>query len=150
VFGIKADADLADLHGMQDSCFAGTGVAQSCVTTIKSVGTVTGRAGAAFDRALLYVLGGYAWEHAGYENPAPLDGGLNAFASETRSGWTLGAGLEYGLIRNWSAFVQYNYMSFGTRNLVFVGTPQALVGEFTEDVRENISVVKAGINYRFH
>ena len=119
------------------------------MTTIKSVGTVTGRVGAAFDRALLYVLGGYAWEHAGYENPAPLDGGLNSFASHTVSGWTLGGGLEYALGGNWSAFVQYNYMGFGTRDLLFVGTP-AVAGQFTEDVRDHINVVKAGVNFRFH
>jgi outer membrane immunogenic protein len=148
VFGVQADADLAHLLGTQQNCFSEVGGPQNCTATIKSVATATGRVGAAFDRALLYVLGGYAWEHAGLENPLPTFG-INSFASETRSGWTLGAGLEYALTRNWSAFLQYNYMGFGTRDLLFVGVPAA-AGNFTEDVRENINVVKAGINYRFH
>jgi outer membrane immunogenic protein len=147
VFGIQADADLAGLRGTQQNCFAEAGFPQGCVTTIKSMGTVTGRVGAAFDRALLYVLGGYAWEHAGFENPAPMFSS-NAFANETRTGWTLGAGLEYALIGNWSAFLQYNYMGFGTRDLLFVGSPPS-AGNFTENIRESINVVKVGINYRF-
>jgi len=104
--------------------------AQNCAATIKSVGTVTGRVGAAFDRTLLYVLGGYAWEHAGLENPETAFG-VNSFASETGSGWTLGVGPEYALTRNWSAFLQYNYMGFGTRDLLFVRIPAA-VGNETE------------------
>jgi hypothetical protein len=47
----------------------------------------------------------------------------------------------------WSWTVQL--MGFGTRDLLFVGVPAAS-GNFTEDVRENINMVKAGINYRFH
>jgi outer membrane immunogenic protein len=150
VFGIQADADVADLHGAQQNCFfvVSGGLPQSCVATIKSVGTVTGRVGVAVDRTLLYVIGGYAWEHAGFENPAPIVS-ENNFASETRGGWTLGAGLEYALAGNWSAFVQYNYMGFGTRDLLFVGSPPS-TPSFTEDVRVNINVVKVGINYRFH
>jgi outer membrane immunogenic protein len=84
----------------------------------------------------------------GLENPETTFG-VNSFASETRSGWTVGAGLEYALTRNWSAFLQYNYMRFGTRDLLFVGITAA-VGDETEDIRENINVVKVGINYRFH
>jgi outer membrane immunogenic protein len=148
VFGIQADADLAGLRGTQQNCFPEDGFPQNCVTTIKSMGTVTGRVGAAFDRALLYVLGGYAWEHEGLENPAPIFS-ANAFANETRSGWTFGVGLEYALIGNWSAFLQYNYMGFGTRDLLFVGSPPS-AGNFTEDIRDSINVVKVGINYRFH
>ena len=57
--------------------------------------------------------------------------------------------MEYALGGN-SAFVQYNYMGFGTRDLLFVGTPEAVAGQFTEDVRDHINVVKAGVNFRFH
>jgi outer membrane immunogenic protein len=150
VFGVQADADVADLHGTQQNCFVTFSPPPSnCTTDIKSLATVTGRIGAAFDRTLLYVNGGYAWQHSGLENPAPMVG-LTAIAGDTRSGWTLGAGLEYAVAGNWSAFVQYNYMGFGTRDLLFVGVPPALSGNFTEDVRVNINVVKVGINYRFH
>jgi outer membrane immunogenic protein len=54
VFGIQADADLASLvgtvSGTGQNCFAEVGDFQSCTTHIKSIGTVTGRIGAAFDR----------------------------------------------------------------------------------------------------
>jgi outer membrane immunogenic protein len=68
----------------------------------------------------------------------------------TRDGWTVGAGLEYALAGNWSAFVQYNYMGFGTRDLQFTTALSDGLSPFTEDIRDHINVVKAGINYRFH
>jgi hypothetical protein len=52
----------------------------------------------------------------------------------------------YALSANWSAFVQYNFMGFGRRGLKF----NDHFGGFTEIIREDVHVVKAGINYRFN
>ena len=35
------------------------------------------------------------------------------FASNDRSGWTVGGGLEYMFGPGWSVFGEYNYMDFG-------------------------------------
>ena len=37
--------------------------------------------------------------------------------SQSRSGWTLGAGVEYAFAPNWSAFVEYNHFDFGNKDL---------------------------------
>jgi outer membrane immunogenic protein len=154
VFGIQADADLASLNGTVrgtgQNCFPQVGVFQSCAANIKSMGTVTGRVGAAVDRALLYVLGGLAWEHERLENGALFAAPVLFRSVTTRDGWTLGAGLEYALAGNWSAFVQYNYMFFGTRDLQFTTALSDGLPPETENVRDHINVIKAGINYRFH
>jgi hypothetical protein len=53
------------------------------------MGTVTARFGAAFDRTLYYVLGGFAWEHDQINNPgifAPLAVPFNPEFSGTRAG----------------------------------------------------------------
>jgi outer membrane immunogenic protein len=155
VFGVQTDADLANLNGTVSgtgqNCFPQVGVFQSCTANIKSMGTVTGRVGAAFDHALVYILGGLAWEHERLENGALIAGTSFLVRSvTTRDGWTLGAGLEYALAGNWSAFVQYNYMFFGTRDLQFSTALSAGTPPETENVRDHINVVKAGINYRFH
>jgi hypothetical protein len=49
-------------------------------------------------------------------------GGNNAQASITadsstqwRTGWTFGAGVEYAFAQNWSAFIEYNFLDFGTK-----------------------------------
>jgi outer membrane immunogenic protein len=153
VFGIQADADAAGLRGSNTSCFPEvTGATQSCNTKIDAMGTVTGRIGAAFDRTLVYVLGGFAWEHERLANPGnsiPSLQPFNAVFSGTRAGATVGAGLERALTGNWSAFVQYNYISFGRRALMFTDL-DGTVPPFTEIIREDIHVIKVGLNYRFH
>jgi opacity protein-like surface antigen len=51
---------------------------------------------------------------------------------------------------NWSAKVEYDYYDFSTRNLTLPGTifglPEVVPGI---NVKETISTVKFGINYRF-
>jgi len=115
------------------------GPAQTCPTKFDSLGTVTGRFGAAFDRSLIYVNGGFGWVSESYLKTV---GGLAAGpASETRGGWTLGAGVEYSFTGPWYGTLQYDYIGVGTRNVT--NTPG--VG----DIRDNTQVLKLGINYRF-
>lgn len=150
VFGIQADAEAAGIRG-NASCFPEVvGSVQTCPIRIDAMGTVTGRIGAAFDRTLLYVLGGFAWEHERLDNLCNICTSLDSRFSGTKGGWTVGAGLEYALAGNWSAFVQYNYMGFGTRNQFFPSINPPTARPETEVVRENINVIKAGINYRFN
>ena len=66
VFGIQADAHWADIEG-HGSCFdagavATAGLSFACNDKVSSFGTITGRVGAAVDRALIYAKGGWAWE----------------------------------------------------------------------------------------
>ena len=84
---------------------------------IKSLATVTGRVGYAWDRFLGYVKGGGAWERDEYHvtiSPATTV----ATAGETRSGWTVGVGGEYAFTDYLSGFVEYNYYDFGTRDIL--------------------------------
>ena len=57
-------------------------------------------------------------------------------------------GGEYAFAPNWSAFVEYDYYGFGTRTLAF---NSATTGAFlyNENLRQNINVVKAGVNFKF-
>lgn len=157
VFGAQADADLANLKGTVSgqNCFPEVGVFgifQTCTTNIRSMGTVTGRIGAASDRTLVYVLGGFAWEHEKLDNGCNSTCGAPVLVRSvtTRDGWTIGGGLEYALAGNWTAFVQYNYMFFGTRDLQLTTALADSTPPETEDVRDHIHVIKAGFNYRFN
>jgi outer membrane immunogenic protein len=97
--------------------------------------TLTGRVGYAWDNWLWYVKGGAAWADKEYTY-----GGLGTI-SDTRVGWTVGTGLEFGLTPNWSAKIEYNYLDFGKDTYTF--------GAFPIDVDTQVHLVKAGINYRF-
>jgi hypothetical protein len=108
-----------------------------------------GRFGAAFDHTLYYVLAGFAWDHERLANPANVQtvGGptiADAQFSGTRYGGTVGAGIEYALGTNWTAFLQYNYMGFGRRAQVLSDT-LGVVPPFTEIIREDFTWSKLAL-----
>jgi outer membrane immunogenic protein len=170
VFGVEGDWSWSDasgcsFHGGTPATGRGTGFDFSgyfgC-TDVNWFATVTGRIGVAFDRALLYAKGGIAFadeEHFIGFNGTPR--GVPSIPDtdrpgNTRTGWTVGAGLEWALWNNWSAKVEYNFMDFGTDNVTFNYRPggstacaaaPCLVERW--DIDQQVHVVKLGINYRF-
>src|SRR5262249_37435622 len=67
----------------------------------------------------------------------------------TRTGWMIGVGLEYGAWGNWSWKLEYNFMDFGNRNLHF---DNVIIGSriiHDLDFDRQINVVKFGLNYHF-
>jgi outer membrane immunogenic protein len=106
--------------------------------------TVAGRVGAAFDRLLIYGKGGAAF--ARDRNTFTDLAGNGASRAFAQTGWTAGVGLEYGISKNWSAKIEYDYLSFGAQPLSFsTVTPTS----FASSAGLNIQEVKAGINFRF-
>ena len=96
-------------------------------------GTATARVGYAVDNWLWYVKGGAAWMDADYSI-----GGVSS--GDTRTGWTVGTGLEWALGPNWSAKLEYNYLDFGNERIA------APIGV---DADTQAHLVKLGLNYRF-
>ena len=78
--------------------------------------TARGRLGYAVDKWLFYVTGGAAWMKIDSEYTASAAGGVsvpNAAASQSdrRTGWTVGAGLDYALSYGWSIRSEYLYIA---------------------------------------
>jgi outer membrane immunogenic protein len=124
----------------------------SCSAKVDAIGTLAVRLGYAFDRLLVYGKFGGALSNDHYNNTVgtlqgSTVGTLNFSANETRWGWMLGAGAEYAFTENWSAKIEYNYLGFGTTTLLF-SEPTGLA-QMNADVREQIHLVKVGINYRW-
>jgi outer membrane immunogenic protein len=112
-------------------------------TNVQWTSTVAGRVGAAFDRLLVYGKGGLALAQ---DQSSLTDlGGNVATDSFLRTGWTVGAGLEYALDDHWSAKIEYDYLGFGSQNMNFT-TPLESV---SSSANLNLQEVKAGINFRF-
>ncbi|ABS67390.1 porin [Xanthobacter versatilis] len=159
VLGVEADANWADISGSGSVLRAGE-LATNCIVSnnpcsskIDALGTITARLGVAFDRVLLYAKGGAAWANvkhtAGstdYEYP---EFSYSASNSNTRWGWTVGAGVEWAFFNNWSAKVEYNYIDLGSNDVTFNFVPNTYMPAYTSTADTTVNLVKAGINYRF-
>ena len=141
VLGVEGDFSWTGL-GLEGS---GTdSIGNTIGTATNWTSTVTGRAGVAFDRLLVYGKGGVAFAQ---DNSSLTDlAGNNASTTFMRTGWTAGAGLEYGVSQNWSAKIEYDYLGFGSKALNF-STP--LQPAYTSNANLNVQEVKAGLNFRF-
>jgi outer membrane immunogenic protein len=106
------------------------------------------------DKTLLYVTGGAAWakiDASRWHTVNPIATGLQE--SNTRSGWTVGAGLEYALGYGWSAKSEFLYVDFGDFN-VFTGCANVGSGcpvglNTNQNVNLKDYVWRAGLNYKF-
>ena len=154
VFGIQGDIAGMDVKGTTP-CLE----VISCTSKSDWLATVTGRfGGVVADRTLLYIKGGGAWMHtdqsatvsAAFGGGGGIIGGAGALtsASSTSAGWLLGMGVEYAFARNWTGFLEYDYIEFQTKNVAF---PIALApGDLINaGVVNKLSIAKVGVNYRF-
>jgi outer membrane immunogenic protein len=147
VVGIQGDYDWARANGSHLDPF---GFATSLTSSTKSLASVTGRVGYAWDRFLGYVKGGGAWERDEYTwviGLPLLAPGVVLNASETRGGWTVGVGGEYAFTDWLTGFAEYDYYDFGTKNVAFGLAPVVNVANF--DIKERKSVFKVGFNFKF-
>jgi outer membrane immunogenic protein len=110
------------------------------------IGSVTGRVGYAWGPALLYIKGGYAFKNNDNLN-ASIGGAPVAFTTDGdhTNGYTVGAGLEYMFVPNWSAKIEYQYYNFD--NTSFTSGPAGTIGA---RFRDDEHTVKVGLNYRFN
>jgi outer membrane immunogenic protein len=164
VIGVAGDFAWANIRGSGiDPFFAGKAPGPITFSTkTDGLASATLRLGYAWDRVLLYGKGGVGWAHDQYTiTNAPALGGsfctgtlflgfgpCNSAGSATRVGWTAGAGLEWAFANNWSAFIEYDHFGFGTKNITFAAPAAARPGIY--GVKQDIDLVKVGLNYRFH
>ncbi len=155
----------------------GVGTFDSIMNTQRTLdyfGTVRGRLGwLATPTLLLYGTGGLAYGGVTMSTniaqavlaPPGLAGtvfpGVGAGAlSDTRVGWTAGAGVEWLFLPNWSVKVEYLYYDLGTSSFALspmvsrtaFAPPVDVFGTAyaTSSTRFNGNVVRGGLNYHFN
>jgi outer membrane immunogenic protein len=96
---------------------------------------------------LLYAQGGAAWTNT---NITFLDGSGAQLgeASNDRTGWTVGAGVEWMFAPQWSVFAEYNFMGFDTQSTTFTGCGGTCV--VSANAKADVQNVLAGVNYKFN
>jgi len=181
VAGIEADIQgIAGSTGSASSFAAGgvplfpTETMTSSVSVSKQLsyfGTVRGRLGYLITPTLLaYGTGGLAYggvqsNTSIFQNDCCIfPGGVSAAAigagafSDTRVGWTVGGGVEWMFMPNWSAKVEYLYYDLGNVSYavspLIANAPGFAVPTWTSfastTMRFNGNIVRAGLNYHFN
>ena len=162
VLGVEADLQWADLGGSNGVAvvpagFPVTFVPAGTVGGIDWFGTVRARVGVAFDRALVYATGGFAYGGAADNNGF---GGFNGFVNDddVRTGWVLGAGFEYAFTNNLTAGIEGLWVSLDRSNSgAFIGTETtpggAVLPVFVpgrdDDNDNDFFVARAKLNFKF-
>jgi outer membrane immunogenic protein len=150
VFGIEADFQFSGMKGGLDApcpALICLGSFASFDQKMPWFGTVRGRLGYASDGWLIYATGGYAY--ARFETDASAGVGpllVSLSRSETRSGWTAGAGIEVALARNWTAKIEYLYLDLGTHDGTWTITGLPPLHDSTKVFT---NVARGGLNYKF-
>lgn len=165
VYGLEADITGTDLNGASATATRFAPPFDQTVTVdfgrIDWMASFRGRVGFAADRALFYATGGAAVAHVGATTTTVINGAGIAIpagtfsatggGSDTRWGWTVGAGVEWAFNNNWSLAGEYRHSDFGRRGVTFV-IPDGLGGVFatgTTNASLTVDQITARLNYRF-
>jgi outer membrane immunogenic protein len=154
VVGIQGMFDWSGVEGDHPYIGGAGSIAERLGTKTRWFATLTGRIGyAVIPQALVYFKGGVAWIRNRYSDADPivLPNGYSGHADATRSGWTIGGGAEYSLQRNWSVFVEYDYIDIGSQNTTLTYTICQIppCGPYTYRQKNSLQTILLGVNYRF-
>jgi outer membrane immunogenic protein len=127
-------------------------------TSVKTdwLSTVRGRVGWTFwPNILLYATGGLAVAEVEVRNSYSDDFAVqpasgSSSRKETQAGWTVGAGGEYALNRNWSVKGEYLYLDLGhpsTTTVLFV--PLFAPTPVVTSAHVTAHIARVGVNYKF-
>jgi outer membrane immunogenic protein len=157
VFGLEGDFDWAannNNNGTGVMIPGPLGLGHTFTASLNDgwISTFTARLGVTLnDRVLLYGKGGGAWVgNNGFTVTDVTTGvSLTGGSSNSTTGWTAGAGLEWAFYNNWTARVEYDYVGLGNRTFVVPVTSPVLAGDtFTSN--RNVQMVTVGLNYLFN
>jgi outer membrane immunogenic protein len=144
VVGIEGDAEWANIRGGGVN-FPNTGSPPDTYETQANFeASVRGRLGYAFQNWLFYATGGVAWANIKEIYTSSFFGVSETF-SDTRTGWTVGGGVEYAFAPNWVGRIEYRYADFGT----LTNLPVITFSGFTESHKITENTVRGGIAYKF-
>jgi outer membrane immunogenic protein len=142
VIGLEADISGTSLDNSSDF-FGSFGHFSS---RLDALGTVRARFGYAFDRALLYATGGWAFGHVKNGADFPTAPVLNISTDEWRSGWTAGGGLEYAITPNtWTVRVEALYVDLGTTTI----DQNPAIVDCRFGFKNRYVIGRLGVNYKF-
>ncbi|MET0968026.1 MAG: outer membrane beta-barrel protein [Tardiphaga sp.] len=157
VWGLEADISYVDINSSRNvvtTPLSGIGALNNAFgTSMDYFGTVRGRVGYAWDRTMVYATGGFAYGQV--ENAAAFGGpaGQLQFVGsnrDTKTGYTVGGGVEHAWTGNWTVKAEYLYYDLGDTTVgvnVIPGSGGGGTG-YNSSFSNDGHIVRAGLNYK--
>jgi outer membrane immunogenic protein len=143
VVGIMGDYDWTSATGSNPNLLAPMLTDR---TLVRSLASVTGRIGYAWDRLLVYAKGGGAFVRRDYSVVFPT--GATSSLPENRGGWTAGLGVEYAFLDWLTGFIEYDHSRFASTASSFPCVGCRLFSPAVSfDTTANINIFKLGVNF---
>lgn len=150
IYGIEADFQGSSIDSKASLNLNGGGASISgqVGTKVDWFGTVRGRIGfTPFDRFMAYGTGGLAYGHVkSYASGDAFGGSFAVSKSNTKAGWTVGAGIEYAVTDHLSFKTEYLFTDLG-KSTLYDGDLFGAHANLKNDV--NFHTVRVGLNYKF-
>lgn len=147
-FVVGLEADIQGVAGGSRGNYAlGSASYVNLAPRLDWFGTVRARAGYAFDRVLVYATGGFAY---GGGSVTSLSAGYPyALPDTTRTGYAVGAGVEYAFTPSISAKLEGLYVKLNQTGAAsyYDAASNTYYGSNRRD--DGFGVIRAGLNYRF-
>jgi outer membrane immunogenic protein len=148
VLGVEGDVEGSDVNGTGFYRLnGGAPILDRVDSSTDWQASIRGRVGIAANNWLLYGTAGAAFTTINHTYVSVVGGNGALSFNNSLTGWTAGAGVEYGFTPNWSARVEYRYTDYGTvtNNVgTLFGAAATLQDQHITD-----STVRGGISYRF-
>jgi outer membrane immunogenic protein len=137
VYGLEGDADFSGAKKTESYTSGGASATASLSNSF--LGSVRGRVGIASGAALFFATGGVAFSTNKLDASATLTGvGTGKFtASTTKTGYVVGAGMEYAFSSSLSARIEGLHYGFS----------DVLISN--SGVKYDTNVIRAGLSYKF-
>jgi outer membrane immunogenic protein len=150
VLGIRGELDGSGLRGSTSATCGGICSVSQINLAFRNTwqAFLLGRAGIAFDRLLVYAVGGLAAgddrESATITNLSPVFVTTTA-QTDTLYGAAIGVGAEYALDAHWMLGAEYRYAEFDKGNYTAASGPETV--RYKAGFSENLGLINLG--YRF-
>jgi len=165
VVGVESEWLWTDINGGRRDVTSFVGITQTLdlATKVDWLSLNSVRVGfVPMDRLMVYGKAGVAFAqerhdiNAAVAIPGVASQTLDVSGKALHTGWLAGIGAEYAFFVSWSAKLEYNYINFGPQNATLAGLQNAPpLGSFGDvqplsDIRQDMHLVKLGINYHFN
>ena len=152
ILGVETDLNYLQ-NSLSRSFVSGAGTAISLKRDNGWIGTTRARIGfTPVERFMVYGTGGLAYGNSDVAANvvAPTTAAWAGKASDTKFGWTVGAGSEYAFTNNISVKGEYLYYNLGSTSTTLTPGNAAAAGVSPVlNVENRGHILRAGVNYKF-